>query len=140
MIKPAASILSWILNLFDPPPLVSMTVAQKVGRIIFLSGTLVIGSILVAMIGAVGLYLMEKGREFGDRPEIYKGLIIILTGIVVNTFCVLILVQLKRADHKLIPPTRPVETTPIGHLKVAVSPLTSSKQTAEPADSSVDPV
>jgi len=116
-----------------------MTLAQKTGRILFLSGTLVVGSILVAMIGAVGLYLMEKGRELGDTPEIYKGLVIILTGIVVNTFCVLILVQLKRADHKLIPPTRPVGATPIGHLKVAVKPLTSPKQTTEPTDSSVDP-
>ena len=116
-----------------------MTFTQKVGRVLLLSGTLIVGSVLVAMFGAVGLYLMEKGRELGDTPEIYKGLIIILTGIVVNTFCVLILVQLKRADHKLIPPTPPVGETPIGHLKVTASPLTSPKQTTGPTDYSVDP-
>jgi hypothetical protein len=107
MLKPTAAILTWLMNLFDPPPLKSMTLTQKAGRVVLLSGTLVIGSILVAMLGALGLYLIQRGRELGDTPELYKGLVIILTAVVVNTFCVLILVQLKRADHHLIPPTAP---------------------------------
>ena len=124
MIKPITTTLSWLLNLFDPPPLKSMTTSQKVGRVVLLSSTLVFGSILVAMLGALGLYLMERGRELQDTPEFYKGLVIILTGIVVNTFCVLILVQIKRVDHKLIPPKSP---EPIVHIAVEAVPLNKEK-------------
>jgi uncharacterized membrane protein YidH (DUF202 family) len=122
MLKRLTAILAWLLNLFDPPPLVSMTLTQKVGRVLLLSGTLVVGSVLVAMIGALGLYLMEKGRELGNTPEFFQGVLIIVTGIIVNTVCVLVLIQFKNADHKLIPPTRPrpVSVEPIGHIKVTV--------------------
>ena len=120
MIKRLAALLAWLLNLFDPPPLAVMTLTQKMGRVVLLSGTLVVGSVLVAMIGALGLYLMEKGRELGNTPEFFQGVAIIVTGIVVNTICVLILVQLKHADHKLIPPTRPRSADPIGHLKATI--------------------
>lgn len=125
MIKPIAASLSWLLNLFDPPPLKSMTTSQKVGRVVLLSSTLVFGSILVAMLGALGLYLMERGRELQDTPEFYKGLVIILTGIVVNTFSVLILVQIKRVDHKLIPPKSAVE--PVDHITIEAEPLDKEK-------------
>jgi uncharacterized membrane protein YidH (DUF202 family) len=104
MPKRIAALLVWLMNLFDPPPLVTMTFRQKVGRVLLLSGTLVVGSILVAMIGALGLYLMERGRELGSTPEFFNGLVIVLIGVVVNTVCVLALVQIKRVDHKLIPP------------------------------------
>jgi len=134
MIKPIASTLMWLLNLFDPPPLKSMTMSQKVGRVVLLSGTLVIGSILVAMLGALGLYLVERGRELRDTPEFYKGIGIILTGIVVNTFCVLILVQLKRVDHKLIPPTRRASAEPIVHLKITPEQLADPKQKPKPTE------
>jgi hypothetical protein len=133
MIQPAASILKWLLNLFDPPPLKSMTIGQKVGRVLLLSGTLVIGSILVAMLGALGLYLIERGKEMRDTPEFYKGIIIILTAIVVNTFCVLILVQLKRVDHKLIPP--PSATEPEVLLKITPAQLRSADPESKKTES-----
>ncbi len=133
MIKPVASIIHWLLNLFDPPPLKSMTLVQKAGRALLLSGTLVVGSVLVAMLGALGLYLVERGRELGDTPEFYKGIVIILTGIVVNTFCVLILVQLKRVDHKLIPPN---ESSIF--LKITPDQLAGSEQNPKPTDSPTD--
>jgi len=135
MLKYIFSILTWLLNLFDPPPLNSMTFVQKAGRVFLLSGTLVVGSILVAMIGALGLYLMEKGRELGNRPEFFQGVAIIVTGIVVNTICVLVLIQLKNADHKLIPPTRPrpASVEPIGHLKINVDqPKSPDKPSPRP--------
>ena len=81
-----------------------MTLTQKAGRVFLLSGTLVIGSVLVAMLGALGLYLMEKGRELGSTPEFVNGACIIIVGVIVNSACVMILVQIKHADHKLIPP------------------------------------
>jgi hypothetical protein len=98
------TIFAWLLNLFDPPPLNSMTFAQKAGRVVLLSATLVVGSVLVAMLGALGLYLMEKGRELGSTPEFFQGVGIILIGIAVNAGCVMILIQIKKADTKLVPP------------------------------------
>ena len=106
MTKRITALFAWLLNLFDPPPLVAMSFKQKVGRVILLSGTLVIGSIIVAMLGALGLYLMERGRELGNTPEFINGLGIILLGVSVNTLCVMALVQLKRADTKLMPPKK----------------------------------
>jgi hypothetical protein len=94
------------MNLFDPPPLCSMTFAQKIGRVILLSATLVVGSVLVAMLGALGLFLMERGRELGSTPEFLNGLGIVLLGISVNAGCIMILVQIKRADNKLVPPPK----------------------------------
>ena len=81
-----------------------MTVVQKTGRVLILTATLVIGSVVFAMLAAVGLFLIEKGRELRDVPKIFNGLAIIAVGILVNATCVFILVQMKRADGKLIPP------------------------------------
>ncbi len=92
------------MELFNPPPLGSMTVVQKSGRILLFTGALVIASILFAMAGAVGLYIMERGRELRDTPEFYHGLMIVLVGIVVNAGCVFVLLQLKKTDIRLVPP------------------------------------
>jgi len=83
-----------------------MTLAQKTGRVILLSATLVVGSVLVAMFGALGLFVMERGRELGSTPELLQGVGILLVGIVVNAACVIILVYLKKADTKLVPPKK----------------------------------
>jgi hypothetical protein len=98
-----SSLAHWVLDLFDPPPLVSMTLAQKVWRVGLLSGTLVVGSILVAMLGALGLFIMEKGHELGSTPEFLQGALIIVIGVCVNAVCVIALYQMKNADHKVIP-------------------------------------
>jgi uncharacterized membrane protein YidH (DUF202 family) len=104
MLNRSFGILAWLVNLFDPPPLSSMSFGQKAGRILLLSATLVVGSILVAMLGALGLFVMERGREMGSAPEFLQGAGIILIGIVVNATCVVVLVHIKRADNKLVPP------------------------------------
>jgi len=102
--SPLIALVVWLMELFNPPPLKSMTVVQKTWRILLFSGVLVIASIVFAMIGAVGLYLMERGRELGDSPQFYHGLAIMMVGIVVNFGCVLVLLQIKKADTKLVPP------------------------------------
>ena len=76
-----------------------MTTAQKAGRVLILSSTLVIASVVVAMFGAVGLFLMEKGRELGSTPEFFDGLGIIVVGIIVNAACLAVLLHMKHADH-----------------------------------------
>jgi hypothetical protein len=95
-----------LINLFNPPPLASMNLAQKAGRVLLLTASLVVGSILFAMIGAVGLFLMERGRELRDSPQFYNGAFIVLTGIAVNVSCVFVLLQIKKADTKLVPPKK----------------------------------
>jgi hypothetical protein len=84
----------------------SLNLRQKAGRVLLLALALVITSILFAMAGAVGLFIMEKGREIGSRPEFYNGVLIILTGIAVNLGCVFILFQIKKTDIRLVPPKK----------------------------------
>ena len=79
---------------------------QRAGRVFMMTLTLVIASILFAMGGAIGLYVMERGRELRDTPEFYHGLLIILLGIGVNTACIFVLLQIKKADTKLLPPDK----------------------------------
>jgi uncharacterized membrane protein YidH (DUF202 family) len=138
MINRSFAILAWLINLFDPPPLSSMTLAQKTGRVLFLTATLVIGSILVAMLGALGLFVMEKGREMGSTPEFLNGVCIIAIGISVNAACVLILVQLKRADNKLVPPPKRAGTEPAAFLKIKPDQPGSSEKKASPTEPSTD--
>ena len=101
---PLTSLAVWLIELFNPPPLRTMTLFQKAGRILLFTAALVIASILFAMAGAVGLYIMERGRELRDTPQFYHGLLIVLIGLAVNVGCVFVLMQIKKADTKLVPP------------------------------------
>jgi ABC-type Fe3+-siderophore transport system permease subunit len=101
---PLISLVVWIMELFNPPPLESMTLAQRTGRIFMFTFTLVVASVIFAMLGALGLYIMERGRELRNSPQFYHGLLIVLTGIAVNFLCVFILLQVKKADTKLMTP------------------------------------
>ncbi|HEX4139765.1 MAG TPA: hypothetical protein VHY09_05415 [Candidatus Methylacidiphilales bacterium] len=105
-LDPLISLAGWLVELFNPPPLKSMTLFQKTGRILLFTASLVIGSILFAMAGALGLYLMERGRELRDTPQFYHGLLIVMVGVGVNIGCVFVLLQIKKADHKLLPPEK----------------------------------
>ena len=99
-----------MLNLFNPPPLESMSLPQRTGRVLLFSGTLIIASIVFAMAGAVGLYILERGRELRDVPQFYHGLLIVLAGIAVNLGCVFALLQIKKADTKLVSPPEKKQT------------------------------
>jgi hypothetical protein len=105
-LDPLVSLAGWLMELFNPPPLSSMNLAQKTGRILLFTAALVIASILFAMVGALGLYLMERGRELGDVPQFYHGLLIVTVGVAVNVGCVFVLLQIKKADTKLLPPEK----------------------------------
>ena len=94
------------MHLFNPPPLASLSAMQKTGRVLILSGTLVVASILAAMLGALTLFLIERGRELGERPNFYSGLGILLVGLAVNFGCVFVLLQIKKADNRLVPPKK----------------------------------
>lgn len=79
-----------------------MDIFQRTGRVLLLTATLVISSILFAMIGALGLFLMERARELRNTPFFYQGLMTLLIGMAVNIACVLILLQVKKADQRLM--------------------------------------
>ena len=103
-LEPIISLGGWLMELFNPPPLKSMSLTQKTGRILLFTASLVVGSILFAMLGALGLYIMERGRELRDVPQFYHGLLIVMVGVAVNVGCVFVLLQIKKADTKLLPP------------------------------------
>ncbi len=90
--------------MFNPPPLASLTFSQKATRVFLLAASLVVGSILLAMLGALTLFLTETGWKLKSSPEFYQSLAIILVGVAVNVGCVFVLLQLKRADHRVMPP------------------------------------
>jgi hypothetical protein len=105
-LSPIFSLLPWLMEMFNPPPLESMTFSQKTGRVVFFSAMLVIASVLFAMAAAVGLYLLERARELHDTPGFYHGVVIVMFGVAVNAFCVFVLLQIKKADTKLLPPDK----------------------------------
>ncbi len=104
VVSPIISLFGWVVDMFNPPPLESMTLTQRAGRVFLLTLSMVTASIIFAMAGAVGLYIMERGRELRDTPQFYHGLVIVLVGIAVNVGCVFVLFQVKKFDTKLLPP------------------------------------
>jgi hypothetical protein len=105
VIKPSLALLAWLITLVDAPPLDTMTRKQKVGRVVLVTVTLVVSCLFAAMLASLVIFVMERGHAMlVSRPELLSGLGIILASILVNTICVYALLQIKRADHKLIPP------------------------------------
>jgi len=102
MAKQLFSILIWLISLFNPPALASLTVAQKVGRILAVSLSLVAMCFLSAMAVASGIFIMERAcRELSASPELLRGLGIVVAGICVNSICWMVLLEIRRADLKL---------------------------------------
>jgi len=105
MINRSLAVLAWLVNLFNPPPRDSMSLTQKIGRIFLVALTLTISCILAAMLEAVIIFVIQRGHAMlSSIPELLSGLEIILAGICVNAVCVAILLQIRKADRKLIPP------------------------------------
>jgi hypothetical protein len=110
-----SEILPWLAHLFNPPPLESMTLTQKVGRVFLVALTLVVICILSAMLGALGIFLAQKAHGMlASTPELLDDLAIIFASMIVNTICVIVLLEIRKADRKLIPPP---ETKPEGDRK-----------------------
>jgi Kef-type K+ transport system membrane component KefB len=97
---------AWFLHLFNPPPLNSMTWLQKVGRILLVSVALIVTSTLLAMLTALGFFLVERGRQIVlSSPQLRDGTAIILVGVGVNWLCVRVLFAVIKADRKLMAPS-----------------------------------
>ncbi|MCE0497124.1 MAG: hypothetical protein LV481_04170 [Methylacidiphilales bacterium] len=103
MLRPFFSILAWLLELFNAPPRATMTHRQKLGRMLLVSGTLIVLCILVAMAGTVGLFVAEKiSRALDNIPDLWTTLGIFFVGITVNAGCVYLLFQVKKLDRNLM--------------------------------------
>ena len=93
--------------MFDAPPLDSMTLGQKIGRIFYLSLTLLVICILAAMTFASLLFVLEQGGlKSSDVPRFLTGLGIVLTGFSVNAICVAVLLKIRTLDSKLNLPSK----------------------------------
>ena len=83
-----------------------MSRTQKIGRTFLLTGTLVVVCILTAMLGAAGIFIFQQGRDMASNfRDLLRDLGIIFVSMLINTGCVFVLLQIKKADHKLIKPT-----------------------------------
>jgi len=99
------SLFSWLLYLFNPPPLETMSLRQKIGRVCLITVTLVVSCILFSMVMALGIFLVERSRAMlANTPELINGLAILLVSLGVNAVCVIILFQIRKTDRKLMPP------------------------------------
>jgi hypothetical protein len=103
MLRHSFSILGWLLDLFNAPPRESMTRRQKVGRMLLVSGTLVILCILGAMVGAVGIFVLQRlSRALSQNSDLWNTAAVIIVGVGVNALCVFILFQVKKFDRRLM--------------------------------------
>jgi len=89
-----------------------MTRAQKVGRVFVFTLTLVVISIFFSMLAAAGIFALEHARRMaGGFPELAGDLAIIFVSMMINAVCVIVLLEVRKADRKLIPPPEaPPET------------------------------
>jgi hypothetical protein len=62
MLKQTFPLVFWLIHLFDPPPLASMTLGQKIARILGVSLTLLVICILSTILFATGILMIEQTR------------------------------------------------------------------------------
>jgi hypothetical protein len=109
-VKLVASIPAWLLELFNPPLRDSLTIRQKIGRVLFMTMTLVTLSIIVALVLTLLLFGYESGGKLLDNtPHLASALKILGISVVVNAVCIKVLFQLKRLDERLMASGKPPE-------------------------------
>lgn len=113
MLRHSISILAWLLDLFNAPSRASMSLRQKAGRILSITGTIVVLCILAAMAGEVGIYVVQRvNHAFDNIPDLWNTAAILIGGLVVNALCVFILFQVKKFDRNLMSGTGEMPTRP----------------------------
>ncbi len=96
-------IITWLTDLFNAPPRLEMNYRQKIGRILLVTGTMVVVSILTAMAAALGIFVFERiFRAIKNIPNLWDTTWIITVGILVNALCVYVLFLVRRLDRKLM--------------------------------------
>jgi len=104
LLKFLFSIGPWIIDLFNPPPRDSLSIVQKIGRVILVTLTLMTICIISALaISLVFLAIQRGGEVLMGVPQLVNILTILAVSIVVNIVCVKTLFAIRRLDRMLIP-------------------------------------
>jgi len=104
-VKHLLSIGPWLMELFNPPRRDSLSLHQKVGRVVLITVTLVTLSVIMALVLSLSLFAYEcGGNVLATTPHLANALEILFSSIAVNIVCVIILLQVKRFDQRLVPP------------------------------------
>jgi uncharacterized membrane protein YidH (DUF202 family) len=109
------------MDLINPPPRDSLTFTQKVGRTVLVTVTIVTLCVILALVGALGMFAWQRSREFFEgAPDVRNALSILAASLIVNAACISALLQIKKLDRKLmashdtgfsLPPRGPVGPT-----------------------------
>jgi hypothetical protein len=103
-----SSLPAWLVHLFNPPPLTSMSTGQKVGRVLLFTAALVTLCLISAMVLAAGIFLVERLPRLAatiftnDLSQVERMAGIVLLSIGVNSICICILLQIRRLDRGLM--------------------------------------
>jgi hypothetical protein len=103
-----SSLPAWLVHLFNPPPLASMSVGQKIGRVLLFTAALTTLCLISAMVLAAGIFLVERSPRLvaaiftNDLSQVDKMAGIMLLSIGVNSICVCVLLQIRRLDRGLM--------------------------------------
>jgi hypothetical protein len=92
------ALVSWLANLFNPPPLGSMNRGQKVGRICLVALTLFFGCVVAAILGTLGLWMAGQARAAMQVPTGLEGMTIVVVGLMGNILCLRTLLAIRRND------------------------------------------
>jgi predicted Co/Zn/Cd cation transporter (cation efflux family) len=102
--KRLLSIGPWLVELINPPPRDSLSVLQKVGRVVLVTVTLVTLCVIGALLVSLVFFAWQRSREaLLGIPQLVNVLKILAASIVVNGVCIMMLFKIKRLDRKLIP-------------------------------------
>jgi len=106
--KRSTTMLGWLISLINPPPLHAMSRLQKVARVFVFTLALLMICILSSMLAALGIFLFQHLRHMFSGISVLAGDIgIIFVSMLINAICVMVLLKIKNADQKLIPPEEP---------------------------------
>jgi uncharacterized membrane protein YidH (DUF202 family) len=107
------SIGPWLMDLFNPPLRESLSLGQKIWRVMLVTVTLMTLCIISALLVSLGFFAWQRSREFLEgAPQIRNGLTILLASVLVNVACIFALLQVKKLDQKFIPPPPPNSSRP----------------------------
>jgi ABC-type anion transport system duplicated permease subunit len=102
------------MELFNPPPRRSLTLLQKVGRVLLVTVTLVTLCIISSLVLALAVFVLQRSHEvLIGVPQLINVLTILAVSIGVNIVCVRMLFEIRRLDRRLIPEGSDVLEVPL---------------------------
>jgi hypothetical protein len=98
------SIGPWLMDLINPPPRSSLSLLQKGCRVLLVTVTLITLCVIFALLASLGCFAWQRSREaLLGIPQFRNTVTILIASVAVNAACIMVLLQIKRIDRKLIP-------------------------------------